>query len=188
MCDDTRPRIELYARQLEELGRVPARIGRCLSTLAGFYRYAAEKGGIEPGRARPSTSSGLRIPTMFCRLDRKELDAFLVQAGLSSVRDHALCSLLALNGRRISEALGANIECPAPTSNARTDRGSRGTAFTGDNRATSNRENHSRRQALRTTLAGDIRSSRLHAKTRCDFTHEWRHTLDGVPPSVDEPG
>src|SRR5438105_3638698 len=34
----------------------------------------------------------------------------LVAAGLSSARDHALISLLALNGPRISEALGADIE------------------------------------------------------------------------------
>ncbi len=43
-------------------------------------------------------------------LDRNELGAFLVQAGLGSPRDHALASLLALNGSRISEALGADID------------------------------------------------------------------------------
>jgi integrase/recombinase XerD len=43
-------------------------------------------------------------------LDRNELGGFLVAAGLSSNRDHALASLLALNGLRISEALGADIE------------------------------------------------------------------------------
>lgn len=43
-------------------------------------------------------------------MDRNELGALLVQAGLGSERDHALISLLALNGLRISEALGANIE------------------------------------------------------------------------------
>ena len=42
-------------------------------------------------------------------LDRNELGAFLVAAGLSSAQDHALCSLLALNGLRISEALGADV-------------------------------------------------------------------------------
>jgi integrase len=34
----------------------------------------------------------------------------LVTAGLGSARDHALVSLLALNGLRVSEAIGANIE------------------------------------------------------------------------------
>ena len=43
-------------------------------------------------------------------MDRNELGAFLVAAGLSSNRDHALGSLLALNGLRISEALGVDIE------------------------------------------------------------------------------
>jgi integrase/recombinase XerD len=43
-------------------------------------------------------------------LDRNELGAILVTAGLSSARDHALVSLLALNGLRVSEAIGANID------------------------------------------------------------------------------
>jgi integrase/recombinase XerD len=43
-------------------------------------------------------------------LDRNELSALLVQAGLGSSRDHALISILAMNGLRISEALGADIE------------------------------------------------------------------------------
>jgi integrase/recombinase XerD len=43
-------------------------------------------------------------------LDRNELGAILVTAGLSSARDHVFVSLLALNGLRVSEAIGANIE------------------------------------------------------------------------------
>jgi integrase/recombinase XerD len=43
-------------------------------------------------------------------LDRKELGSILVTSGMSSPRDHALVSLLALNGLRVSEAIGANIE------------------------------------------------------------------------------
>ncbi len=42
-------------------------------------------------------------------LDRTELGALLVAAGLSTAQEHALISLLALNGLRISEALGADI-------------------------------------------------------------------------------
>ena len=34
----------------------------------------------------------------------------MVEAGLSSARDHALASLLALNGRRVSQALGCDVE------------------------------------------------------------------------------
>jgi integrase len=43
-------------------------------------------------------------------LDRNEVGAMLVAAGLAGARDHAPISLLALNGLRVSEALGADIE------------------------------------------------------------------------------
>jgi integrase/recombinase XerD len=43
-------------------------------------------------------------------LDRNEVGAMLVAAGLAGGRDHALISLLALNGLRVSEATGADIE------------------------------------------------------------------------------
>jgi integrase/recombinase XerD len=43
-------------------------------------------------------------------LDRNELGALLVAAGLGSPAGHALISLLALNGLRVSEAAGADIE------------------------------------------------------------------------------
>ena len=43
-------------------------------------------------------------------LDRNELGALLVAAGLGPPVGHALISLLALNGLRVSEATGADIE------------------------------------------------------------------------------
>jgi hypothetical protein len=43
-------------------------------------------------------------------LDRNELGALLVAAGLGPLDEHALVSLLALNGLRVSEATGADIE------------------------------------------------------------------------------
>jgi integrase len=43
-------------------------------------------------------------------LDRNELGALLVAAGLGQPGEHALVSLLALNGLRVSEATGADIE------------------------------------------------------------------------------
>ena len=43
-------------------------------------------------------------------LDRNEVGALLVAAGLGSAAEHALISLLALNGLRVSEATGADIE------------------------------------------------------------------------------
>ncbi len=43
-------------------------------------------------------------------LDRNEVGALLVAAGLGARVEHALMSVLALNGLRVSEAIGADIE------------------------------------------------------------------------------
>ena len=43
-------------------------------------------------------------------LDRNELGVLLVAAGLGPALEHALISLLALNGLRVSEATGADVE------------------------------------------------------------------------------
>jgi integrase/recombinase XerD len=43
-------------------------------------------------------------------LDRNEVGSLLVAAGLGAPTEHALISLLAINGLRISEALGADID------------------------------------------------------------------------------
>jgi len=110
LFDLTRTHIELYARELEDLGRKPATIGRRLSTITSFYRYATEEGVIEHSPAVHIRRPRLDYESHAVGLDRNELGAFLVAAGLSSPRDHALCSLLALNGLRISEALNAEIE------------------------------------------------------------------------------
>ena len=110
LFDLTRTHIELYARELEDIGRKPATIGRRLSTVTSFYRYAAEEGVIEHSPAVHIRRPRLDYESHAVGLDRNELGAFLVAAGLSSPRDHALCSLLALNGLRISEALNAQIE------------------------------------------------------------------------------
>jgi integrase len=64
---------------------------------------------------RPLTAVHVRRPRLDYEshatgLDRNEVGALLVAAGLSSARDHALVSLLALNGLRVSEATGADIE------------------------------------------------------------------------------
>jgi integrase/recombinase XerD len=100
--------IECFARELEDRGKSRATVARRLCTIVGFYRYAEEEGVIEhsPAVRRPKVDYESHV----AHLDRNELGAMLVTAGLSSPRDHALVSLLALNGLRVSEAIGANIE------------------------------------------------------------------------------
>ena len=51
-----------------------------------------------------------RADLEFFARDRNELGALLVAAGLGPPTEHALVSLLALNGLRVSEATGADIQ------------------------------------------------------------------------------
>ena len=105
-----RAHLELYGRWLEETGRMRSTVARRLSTLASFYKYCEQEQLVERSPALNVRRPKVDYESRTLGLDRNELGAFLVQAGLGSPRDHALASLLALNGLRISEALGADID------------------------------------------------------------------------------
>ena len=102
--------IERYARHLEARGRARSTVARRLSTVAGFYRYAEQEGLIGRSPAVHVRGPRLDYESHTIGLDRNELGALLVAAGLAGPREHALISLLALNGLRISEALGVDID------------------------------------------------------------------------------
>jgi len=102
--------IECFARDLEVRGRARATITRRLCTIAGFYRYAVEEDLLEHSPAAHVRRPRLDYESHATGLDRNELGALLVAAGLGSPGEHALISVLALNGLRVSEATGANIE------------------------------------------------------------------------------
>ncbi|MDQ3642201.1 MAG: tyrosine-type recombinase/integrase [Actinomycetota bacterium] len=105
-----RAHLELFGRWMEESGRMRSTVARRLSTLASFYRYCEQEGLVQRNPAANVRRPKVDYESRTLGLDRNELGAFLVQAGLGSARDHALASLLALNGLRISEALGADID------------------------------------------------------------------------------
>jgi site-specific recombinase XerD len=102
--------IEGFGRHLESLGRARATIARRLCTVACFYRYAEQEGLIPLSPAVHVRRPRLDYESHATGLDRNEVGAMLVAAGLRSAQEHALISLLALNGLRVSEALGAGIE------------------------------------------------------------------------------
>jgi len=102
--------IECFARDLEARGRARATIARRLCTIAGFYRYAVEEELLTHSPAVHVRRPRLDYEFHATALDRNELDALLVAAGLGPLAEHALISLLALNGLRVSEATGANVE------------------------------------------------------------------------------
>src|SRR5438552_3480661 len=102
--------IECFARDLEARGRARATITRRLCTIAGFYRYAVEEELLDHSPAAHVRRPRLDYESHAVGLDRNELGALLVAAGLGPPAEHALISLLALNGLRVSEATGADIE------------------------------------------------------------------------------
>src|ERR1700733_11069203 len=102
--------IETFARELEARGRAGATVARRLSTIAGFYRYAVEEELLDHSPAAHVRRPRVDYESHAAALDRNELGALLVAAGLGPPAEHALISLLALNGLRVSEATGADIE------------------------------------------------------------------------------
>ena len=85
-------------------------MARRLCTVAGFYRYAEEEELLDHSPAVHVRRPRLDYESHAIGLDRNEVGALLVAAGLGGPAEHALISLLALNGLRVSEATGANIE------------------------------------------------------------------------------
>lgn len=110
LLDVSRSHIELFARDLEEAGKARATISRRLSTIAGFYRYAEEEDLIGRSPAAHVPRPRLDYESHAIGLDRNELGALLVQAGLGTKVEHALICLLGLNGLHISEALNADLD------------------------------------------------------------------------------
>src|SRR5690349_12678041 len=102
--------IEGFARELEAMGRARATVTRRMSTIAGFYKYAVEEELLNRSPAAHVRRPRVDYESHAAALDRNELGALLVAAGLGSPSVHALISLLALNGLRVSEAAGADVE------------------------------------------------------------------------------
>jgi integrase len=92
------------------MGRSQFAVARRLCTVSGFYRYAEQEGLLERSPAAHVRRPRLDYESHAIGLDNNEVGGLLVAAGLASARDHALISLLAINGLRVSEALGAAIE------------------------------------------------------------------------------
>ncbi len=105
-----RGHIELYARTMEERGLARSTIGRRLSTVAGFYRFAVIDGAIAASPAEYVRRPKIDTESTTLGLDRNELGAFIAQGTAGSVVDQALACLLGLLGLRISEALNIDIE------------------------------------------------------------------------------
>src|SRR5271155_5337724 len=101
--------IETFARELEARGRARATVTRRLCTIAGFYRYAVEEELLEHSPAAHVRRPRLDYESHATALDRSELGALLVAAGLGSPAEQGVVSLPALDGARGSGATRAGI-------------------------------------------------------------------------------
>jgi integrase/recombinase XerD len=103
-----RPDIEGLARDLEARARATVTRRAVHHRRVLQVRGRRRPAGALPGGPRPA--AGLDYESHAVALDRNELGALPVAAGLGPPAEHALMSLLALNGLRVSEATGADIE------------------------------------------------------------------------------
>jgi integrase/recombinase XerD len=90
--------IETYARELEAKGRAPRDRDPALCTIAGFYKYAVEEELLDHSPAAHVRRPRLDYESHATALDRNELGALLVAAGLGPPAEHALISLPPLTG------------------------------------------------------------------------------------------
>jgi integrase/recombinase XerD len=101
--------IESFARDLEARGQARATVTRRQCTMVRFYKYAVEEELLEHSPAAHVRRPRVDYESHAVALDRNQLGAMLA-AGLGPLTEHALISLLALNGLQASEATGADIE------------------------------------------------------------------------------
>jgi integrase/recombinase XerD len=106
----TREAYTLDLRQFTSWCRARATVTRRLCTIAGFYKYTVEEELLDHSPAAHVRRPRLDYESHATALGRNELGALLVAAGLGPPAEHALISLLALDGLRVSEATGADIE------------------------------------------------------------------------------
>ncbi|HEX9515308.1 MAG TPA: site-specific integrase [Streptosporangiaceae bacterium] len=80
--------IELFARDLEAAGRTGATVTRRLSTIAGLYKYAVEEDLLDHSPAVRVRRPRIDYESRATGLDRNEVGALLVAAGLGTAAEH----------------------------------------------------------------------------------------------------
>lgn len=105
----TRAHIEVYRSVMEQRGLAAATIDRRLSTVCGYYRFAHIDGRISANPAQYVRRPKVQHSEPHA-MDRGELGRFLFTAERFDRAHAALAVLLGLNGLRVSEACGTNVE------------------------------------------------------------------------------
>jgi site-specific recombinase XerD len=105
-----RAHMELYLRQLEELGRSPATISRRITSVGGWYRWLNEEGVLDKNPLARVKRPRVHEESTRLGRERHELVALLDAGKAAGPVEHALLCLLIMNGLRVGEACDARIE------------------------------------------------------------------------------
>jgi site-specific recombinase XerD len=112
--DATRAQIQAFASELAERGLMPATQAHYIIVIQSFYRYAHEEEFIERNPAARVRRAKVddNVPRSY--MSRPEAARFLAASSKTRLhlraRDEALAHVLVLNGLRVSEVCGLNIE------------------------------------------------------------------------------
>lgn len=107
----TRAHIEMWARQLAEVdGRKPRTVAGKLNAVCGLYKFAHLDGYLPNDPAAHVRRPKIEFISSTNALTRPQLADLLKAAEKRGPTAHAMICLFALNGLRISECLGADIE------------------------------------------------------------------------------
>ena len=101
-----------YIEYLEELGKKPSTISRCIASIRSFYQYVLKKGKVkkDPTRTIQSPKVEKRTP---CVLTSKEVELLLDQPkdiDLKGARDKAMLEFAYATGMRVTEIISLNVE------------------------------------------------------------------------------
>lgn len=110
IVDVTRAPGDLYALELKNRGLSARTIYRRLSILTTFYRYLHEEGYRADNPLARVNRPALPRESVATYMTAREANAFLHVAKDRGGYPYALCTILVLNGLRVSEACNANIE------------------------------------------------------------------------------
>lgn len=110
--------LEVKVNQLEDYtswlqtdrGLALATVARRLSTVSGFYKQAVREEVLDRSPAANLEPPKVRTSRRRTGLTREELNLLLEAAERHSARAHCLIALLALDGLRVSSAIGLDVE------------------------------------------------------------------------------
>ena len=104
--------IQDYIRELNEAGKKPSSISRCIASIRSFYQFVLKnkKIKVDPTQNIKSPKIEKRVPSV---LTAKEVELLLNQpkdVDLKGIRDKAMLEFAYATGMRVTEIISLNVE------------------------------------------------------------------------------